>query len=218
MVTVFAGTGGGVPMGAGTGGTGGSAGTSVGTGGTISQAGAAGSGGRVSCGDACSVPPGRPVAMACPATDVSRFGPVAGGAGGASDGASCTVDADCTGIDPQLLSTHCLNGQCGPDQCLTDSDCPTGQACGCASQFGGNAVHTNRCVASNCRVDKDCGQNGVCSAIDTGYCGSFDGFYCHMPDDQCHTDVDCTNMIAPRCTYIPMLGHWACEAASVCAG
>jgi hypothetical protein len=202
----------------GTAGKGGSAAAGAGTAGTTGHSGSGGdAGGPAICGADCSVPPGRPESVACPATDVSSEEPVAAGAGGA-DASSCSVDADCVMSDPRGLLVHCLKGQCGPDECLLDSDCPSGQACGCAGQFFGNAFHTNRCVPSNCRVDGDCAANGACSVITTGYCGSFNGFYCHTPYDQCHTDMDCTNPVVPICNYIPMLGHWACEAPTVCNG
>jgi hypothetical protein len=167
--------------------------------------------GATSCGSSCSVPTGRPESVACPATDVSAEEP----AGNSTTMAACSTDADC---GTATLSGHCLNGQCGPDQCLSDSDCPSGQACGCATQFAGNAFHTNRCVPSNCRVDSDCGENGFCSDTSSGYCGSFSGFYCHTPADQCHTDADCSSVSTPTCSYQPMLGYWACQAHSVCTG
>jgi hypothetical protein len=195
--------------------TGGSPGTSGGAG----QPGAAGSepigtgGGPTSCGADCSVPVGRPTALACPATDVSMWETVDAGASGGAK--SCSVDADCGTIGP--VGGHCLNGQCGADECFTNSDCPSGKACGCSTDFHYCCTHVNRCVPSNCNVDSDCGENGACSAV-IGYCGSLTGFYCHTADDQCHTDADCNDKSTPTCSYNSALGHWACEAPTTCAG
>jgi hypothetical protein len=101
---------------------------------------------------------------------------------------------------------------------LADSDCPDGQACGCASQFGGNAIHTNLCISTGCRSNSDCGENGVCSeSISTGRCGGIAGYYCHAPEDECNTNADCCTSL-PLCGYQPALGHWACQAVTVCNG
>lgn len=167
-------------------------------------------GGGATCGPDCSVPVGRAMSVICPATDVSMWQPAAAG----SDGQSCSVDADCGTIGPLL--GRCLNGQCGADQCLTDGDCPTGQMCGCSSDFHACCTQTNRCIPSGCRVDGDCGENGVCSAS-IGYCGSLDGYYCHTAADRCHTDADC-DAANPICNYIATLGYWTCQSAPLCSG
>jgi hypothetical protein len=149
----------------------------------------------------------------CPSTDISRFEPSSAGAAG---NVSCSTDADCEGAG--VFAAHCLAGLCGPDACLWDKDCPDGQACGCASQFNGNAIHTNRCIPTGCRSNKDCGEKGVCSAsVSSAACGGFDGYYCHTPDDRCNTAVDCCTSL-PICAYQPALGYWACQAGPVCSG
>jgi hypothetical protein len=202
------------------------AGAAPGGAGNTGKSGTGGTAGRTTCGSDCSVPTGRPESVACPATSVTGL-PVnadTAGAGGAHDG-TCTVDADCpTIIDSgaHLNSTgpfvgRCLHGQCGFDQCLTDSDCPSGKMCACSTQFHSNGGHANYCIDANCRVDSDCGENGVCS-VTIGYCGGPSGYYCHMPEDQCHTDVDCPDTTASACSYQPTLGYWACQAHAACAG
>jgi hypothetical protein len=152
-------------------------------------------------------PVGRPVAKACAATNPGLFGMPDGGA------TTCTVDTDCT---PPF---HCLGNRCGPDQCLTDGDCPNGTACGCSDAFRGNAMHTNLCISATCRVDADCGPSGVgvCSGMTGGACGGLSGFICRSAADTCHADADCCSA-APSCQYQPTLGHWACQAISVCNG
>ncbi len=196
----------------GSGGTavGGSGGTAVGGSAGTAVGGSGGStAGAANCGSPRSTPSSR-VPMACPATDPSQFEPLDGGV------PACSTAADCSGVGG--LYTHCLNGQCSPDQCLTDDDCPEGQACGCASSFRGNAFHTNLCVTTGCRTDADCGGEGACSeTISSSPCGGLGGFYCHTAADECNSNVDCCAG-TPICAYQSTLGHWACQAATVCNG
>lgn len=164
------------------------------------------------CPGASAQPALRPQAVACPATNLSSFlGPDAGSI-------SCATTADCqaAAVDLPWL---CYQGMCIVDQCLTDGDCTNGMACGCASDFGGNAMHTNRCVLTQCRVDADCGQDGACSPSHAGPCSSLTGYYCHSSADTCSANADCTcDPDRPACLYQPTLGHWACQARIICSG
>jgi len=128
---------------------------------------------------------------------------------------ACTTPADCGSAG--AVFHGCLGRTCSFDECLTDADCPDGQACGCADQFGGNALHYNACVPAQCRIDSDCGQGGLCSPSGNSYCGSLTGYYCHSPADTCTTDADCCEP-TPRCFYTPALGHFACQAQTICGG
>jgi hypothetical protein len=160
-------------------------------------------------GGSLALPGSRPTSVTCKATPNGLPGPT---------DVSCTTLADCT--DGGATSTYmaCRAGKCSIDQCLTDSECPSGQACGCASEFGGNAIHTNACVPAQCRIDSDCGRSvGICSPA-KGYCGGLLGYYCHAAGDACITDADCCDNSAPSCQYQPMLGHFACQAAIGCNG
>jgi hypothetical protein len=138
---------------------------------------------------------------------------------------SCTKDADCLGDAGYVWDRFCLNHTCSADQCLADSDCTAGAVCGCASQFGGNAIHTNLCVASTCRVDADCASM-LCSPAYTGYCGSLAGYHCRSAADTCRTDADCASIksgdagftLPSQCSYEPTVGHWQCAPATVCMG
>jgi len=179
---------------------------SAGSGGTSSSGAGGGGAGGGGCPAPQSTPVGRSKSAACNVTNTFED----------AGTQACSADADCADAG---LSGWCLNGQCGADQCLTDGDCPSGQACACASEFRGNAFHTNLCIDTGCRVDADCGPNGVCSeSMSPTPCGSISGFYCHTPDDECNTDADCCQSSAPVCSYQPALGHWACHAVSVCNG
>jgi hypothetical protein len=151
-------------------------------------------------------PQHRPTAAACSATTVPG---IDGG------GAACKTDADCTSSVGGL--SHCLNGTCGLDQCLTDSDCGSSSVCACASDYyGGNGVHGNICVPGNCRVDSDCGAGGFCIPSQ-GYCGAFQGYYCHTPSDTCvDPKLDCSGL-NESCVYDQTVGHFAC-ATVTCAG
>ena len=161
-------------------------------------------------GGSPSLPGTRPEAPACSATP--SYLP-------AGTDVSCTTLADCQAAGvAQGYFQACRAGKCSIDACLTDSDCPTGQACGCANQFGGNAIHTNACVAARCRVDADCGRSvGICSPAKGG-CGSLTGYYCHSGADTCITDADCCDPGTPSCQYQPTLGHFACQASVGCNG
>jgi len=200
---------------AGTGNTGANAGSSgsLGTGGSSAIAGSggaaqAGTGGLSTCGTPRSKPVGRPKPVACSATTPFDAPEAAGGA------ASCGSDADCAAGAP---NTACLRGQCAFDECLDDADCATGQICMCSTEQRGNAEHRNLCLTVTCRVDADCGPAGTCSPSYDAYCGGLTGYYCHSSADTCHADSDCCDS-TPICEYEPTLGHFACAAATVCAG
>jgi hypothetical protein len=164
---------------------------------------------RCDGGGSPSEPGSRPTAVACNATP--SYLPDAGDA-------SCTTSADCADAGALGYFKACLGGKCAIDACLTDSDCPSGQACGCSTQFGGNAIHTNACIPAECRVNTDCGSGGICSPAQIGYCGSLSGYYCHSTADTCTTAADCCDRSTPACEYEPTLGHFACQANSVCGG
>ena len=196
---------------AGTGGAG-VGGSAAGTGGAGAGGSAAGTSGSAGTGGGPphGTPTGRPEAIACPPTDISGFITLDGGV------PACSVDSDCSASGSALA--YCRDGQCSPDECLTDGDCPDGTACACASQFRGNAFHVNGCITTGCRVDADCGANGVCSeSISPSPCGGIGGYQCHGPDDECNVNADCAAS-TPTCAYQPTRGHWACQAALVCNG
>lgn len=132
----------------------------------------------------------------------------------------------CTGIPAQPAHrrdpTTCAASAGGPglsDQCTTDDQCPPGAACGCATDFSGNAIHVNVCMNTGCRVDSDCGPGGVCSPSFTGHCSSLTGYYCHSAADDCtgHSDC-CVDPARQACQYSPELGHWTCQAVIPCNG
>src|SRR5262249_2411601 len=132
-----------------------------------------------------------------------------------SPAAACSSDADCRDGGP--LRAFCHDGTCRVDQCLADSECATGQVCFCAPTRG-TGLHFNYCQDSPCAVDAACGPGGVCSPSYAGGCGVLDAYYCHTAADTCQTDADCCVGNTQRCSYQPMLGHWACQAAIVCNG
>jgi hypothetical protein len=190
---------------------------SSGSGSGAAGSGAAGSGAAGSpsaCHSPLSTPVGRPHAVACPATAVVP--PVASTA--------CSADSDCAGAAEAGMGgadagfSRCLLGKCSLDECLTDSDCPSGNACRCSDQLRGNVVSDNNtCMPAECRVDADCGPGGACSPDTSGRCGSLVGYQCHSAADSCHSDADCCGDTA-QCSYQPELGHWACAAFTVCNG
>ncbi len=141
-----------------------------------------------------------------------------GGPATADGGAiSCSSNADCQAGSSLIDPPSCLGKQCRWDQCLVDSDCPSGNVCLCAADAGGgDSVHHNVCVPANCRIDSDCGANEYCSPS-RGYCGGVSGFYCHSSRDTC---VDVTTDCAcggNACVYAPTVGYFVCGTL-VCMG
>ena len=154
-------------------------------------------------------PGGRPTAGMCaPSTNL----PPPTGDGGLT---SCTTDADCTS---DAFYHYCRAGKCEPDQCFTDSDCPSGQACACSNEFVGNGVRANSCVMAQCHVDADCGAGEVCSPTEQDLCSSGSPFFaCHSSADKCRVDADCCAS-APSCRYQGTVGHWECAPRCTVSG
>jgi hypothetical protein len=141
-------------------------------------------------------------------------------------GVACTETTACQAVNPsQGLDVYCFEGQCGPDECLSDTDCSGTAVCSCAGQTRGYAGASpgNVCVPANCQTDADCGAGGYCSPTVDSQCGSFygvQGYYCHKPGDACTSDADCGGdggLGMPYCAYSPMTGAWACGTGA-CAG
>jgi hypothetical protein len=136
-----------------------------------------------------------------------------------ADGAavSCSSNTDCQAESSLIDPPYCLGKQCRRDQCLVDSDCPSGTLCLCgADAGGGDIIRSNVCIPANCRLDSDCGANEYCSPS-RGYCGAVSGFYCHSSRDTC---VDVTTDCAcggNACVYAPTVGHFVC-GTNVCMG
>jgi hypothetical protein len=192
------------------GGVAGKSGTSGGSGGVAGKQGVSGVGGTGQVNDcgvkALSKPQGRPENNACPQSPLAKNYPDAGSM-------ACSQAADCT-------LRQCLHGKCSADECVIDSDCSTGSACGCAADYyGGNGVHGNPCVMAQCRVDVDCGPvgSGFCSPSFGERCGGLTGYFCHSSADTCNTDADCCGS-TPACRYQSTLGHWACQSIIACNG
>ncbi len=132
-------------------------------------------------------------------------------------GPACTTTPSAVATNHRATATACPPSTNGvADGCLSDSDCTQGDACACASQFGGNAPHANACIATGCRVDADCGPGGFCSPSTGERCGGLSGYFCHTPSDCCTNDSDCPS--GQACRHDPTLGSWRCEAISVCNG
>jgi hypothetical protein len=152
----------------------------------------------------------RAVAIACSRTPL--FSDEPGTSSSDGGGVACSSITDC-----QVAGGYCVQGQCGLDTCLSDADCGAGKVCVCgADAGGGNAIHTNSCVAANCRTDSDCGAGEYCSPS-RGYCGGVDGYYCHTGADTC---IDSTSDCAcggNACVYAPTVGHFVC-GTNICEG
>ncbi len=80
----------------------------------------------------------------------------------------------------------------GDDHCRSSSDCGEGTACVCRSldRSAMNAYQNfSRCLPAACRSQADC-REGTCG-VSRNLCLEPDGLYCHTPNDECQTSVDC---------------------------
>jgi hypothetical protein len=153
----------------------------------------------------------------CPATVITNGCLSAYLDGGA--GPTCTTSADCSPDGSYTPYSTCLHGHCAVDQCLADSDCPSGHACLCGSlQYGNACFHANQCVPADCRLDSDCGAGSYCSP-NPGACGIESGYHCHKATDSCFDDADCTcaGGYSSTCAYSSAVGAWVCSQIT-CAG
>ena len=139
----------------------------------------------------------------------------------ADGGVSCSMDSQCeAGVNGRCFPFEGLVGPggCSYDDCITDSECPSGQPCVGRSTPSDNSA--NQCApAGNCAVDSDCGPAGYCSPSEElsadGECGPY-RYFCHTSQDTCIDGGDClTNDGSPRdsdatCVYDLQARHWAC--------
>ena len=143
----------------------------------------------------------------------------------------CSSDSQCTSrADGRCFPNGGLvggPGGCSYDQCLTDSDCPSGAPCVCRTSASDDSA--NVCdPGGNCVLDSDCGSGGYCSpsggaCADFGFAGG-QGYYCHTASDTCINDADCSVVldagggcpILQSCAYDTQAQHWACIAEHCC--
>lgn len=125
--------------------------------------------------------------------------------------AVCASDADC----PQGTTCGALGACYEPPACDDDSQCGTGSACVCASQYSVfeasflSAVPYNQCAPAQCRADDDC--NGYSCALSVEACtGRVVGLYCHSERDECTQHSDCGD---PErvCAYDSSASSWRCD-------
>jgi hypothetical protein len=158
---------------------------------------------------ACTSAPHRPQHTLCPSHSAG--------------GVACSDDTQCGSDTPGDAPNRCLDGQCGPDQCVSDGDCGSGGVCSCAGEtYGGmKEAAGNVCIPAGCQIDADCAPGYTCAPSDS--CGSsygVQGYYCHAPGDACQNDCDCGGdgtAGTPYCSYDEEVGQWACGSA-VCSG
>jgi hypothetical protein len=163
---------------------------------------------------ACSAQ-GTDGAVTTPATDGGSPGQVAPDA---AVNVPCLTASDCgpcpTGVVRCLVRSPAQPNACVCDQCNSDQDCPSTEACLCFQTTWARYPAGNTCVQGNCRVDSDCGAGGYCSPTVSG-CG-YGAYYCHTPADTCLNDTDCAGS-SIGCVYSPTTGAWGC-ASIVCIG
>lgn len=186
-----------------------------------------GAGGATGVGGRSTVPDfHRAAATACSAL-VADAGATTSTTNGASPGPAapdaavnspCLTATDCgpcaTGVVRCLLRSPAQPNACVCDQCNSDQECPSTEACLCFQTGWARYPVGNACVQENCQVDSDCGPGGFCSPTLSG-CG-YGGYYCHTPTDTCLNDSDCAGS-SIGCVYSPTTGAWGC-ASIVCIG
>lgn len=113
--------------------------------------------------------------------------------------------------DPALVDTCSLSDCPGPypicDQvdgetvcgtgCSQDADCEGNQICDCFGPGLGG-----KCRPTVCASDLDCAPDTWCTSFPTA-CGMQAAFACESPNDNCHSNADCTEPGA-LCVPIPM--------------
>jgi hypothetical protein len=165
----------------------------------------------------------RPSSIACSATrppGINDAGASAPYDGGGGSGARCTSDSDCTsGKNPRCTPPE-NNGvpTCESDECSSDTDCGKGAICECGTSTSPGR-YPNVCLPGNCQVDSDCGC-GYCSPSDGTSCGAYGGvvgYYCHVAQDECTNDDECTDAGNGYCAFQPTTNRWSCFY-SFCAG
>jgi hypothetical protein len=119
----------------------------------------------------------------------------------------CAKDSDCR----LLAGGHCdrmiTRTYCSYAECLTDSECGTGERCACTGYF-------LKCMPSDCSVDLDCAAGQHCQA--STRCEDFvDAIVCTTPRDGCRRDSDCTSRETPTCAYDPNETRWRCMAQCI---
>jgi hypothetical protein len=128
-------------------------------------------------------------------------------------GGSCTTNEDCTDMphgscrQDVIFGGLLLDGTCSCSYgCATDSDCADGQICRCAGEGLGL---TAQCIAADCSVDADCGDQ-LCTG-NIGTCSdSIYALHCTTPDDTCNSNGECNGS---PCNWedFEKPAHWACE-------
>jgi len=135
----------------------------------------------------------------------------------------CAEDSECTdGVNGRCLSSTAFgpfgDSVCSYDECTTDEDCLSLQACRCRSSAESNVP--NYCIDGNCRVDSDCGEDGYCSASLLGVDSAINsadvsgsgfaqfGYFCHTPEDLCNNPSDCDGAV--KCLPEEGCGYLTC--------
>ena len=101
---------------------------------------------------------------------------------------------------------------CSYDSCRSDSDC-NGTVCRCREDPTPLQTTQNYCFpAGNCLQDSDCGVGGYCSPSLVAGCGAgtWYGYFCHTPGDECMDDSDCAEGNA-YCAFDGTSAHWICS-------
>ena len=128
----------------------------------------------------------------------SDLGATTGGTAGADARATCSVNAQCSGLAP-----HCASGSCVA--CTAASDCPDSLghcvaahcvACEVDADCGGGVCRSGQC-GDPCSTSTDCHRGKVSACTALGLCA------------ECMSDADCSDGSRPHCS-----ASGACVACS----
>lgn len=116
---------------------------------------------------------------------------------------TCTTDTDCTEQPHGYCQIFAGGGGAPPScgcvyGCVSDSECPAGQACLCGDPVG-------RCVPADCKTGADCGAGLDCVSHMDALC-AIPQLACQTAEDECVSDDDCDT---GYCGHAPD-GHRTC--------
>jgi len=141
-----------------------------------------------------SRPPGTPT-----------YFPVEGGCKSDLDCADGGINGRCNGVYSPVATL--TTNTCSYDTCFADDACAN-SACLCREDFPRFGNMPDFCATGgNCRIDSDCPQGQLCSPSAAPGCAD-PAWYCHTPNDTCHTDSDCTGSSGQFCAFSQ--GRWMC--------
>jgi hypothetical protein len=142
--------------------------------------------------------------QALPDTCTSDRGELVSGDSGLVD---CDSDDDCA------EDARCRDSRCERlPECMTQSDCPDGQACLCAGATSDRTVVAfNQCVPADCTQQSDCGAFECAASAARDCSGRVQGLYCQESGDACRGLDACSGSCSRADDE-----SWSCAPDPIC--